>query len=254
MNAARILFTTATFLLVSTGSQAQKKRIDWSRFEISAGLGTFVYQGDLSPRALGSYNTLRLNGTLGFARTVNKNLSVRFNYTGGLITGDDALYSAPEYRKQRALSFKTAVNELSLAAVWDILGHNMDRQPGTISPYAFAGIGFAFTTVTRDASRINPEYFLNEPAVLAGIATDLATPAPRGMAFAPVGIGVRYAITNRLSAFAEGTYRLSFNDYLDGFKQGANPKSTDHYYGYNTGLIFQLGSGGRNGVGCPVNW
>jgi hypothetical protein len=54
----------------------------------------------------------------------------------------------------------------------------------------------------------------------------------------PVGIGIRYSLSQALSITAEAAYRLTFTDYLDGFSKVADPSKNDHYYGLSIGLVY----------------
>ena len=66
----------------------------------------------------------------------------------------------------------------------------------------------------------------------------------------PVGAGIRYNLSPRIALTAEGSYRLVFTDYLDGFSVAANPKQNDHYHTMNVGVVYRLGK--KNKLDCPV--
>ncbi len=224
----------------------------WRNYEVGAQLGTYVYQGDLTPIWMGSYNTLKWNGGVHITRLMSPNLAVRLQYNAGHLLADDAAYNQPDWRQQRNFNANTRVRELMLTGNWDFTGQQLQRKPGTLSPYLFGGLGYSWLHVHRSWSKMNSEYFASSNEMLQGLATDTTTRMPRGMMIVPVGAGLRYTITKRIGVFAEAAYRFSFsNDYLDGFSKAANSSSMDHYYGYSIGLIIGLGK--MDALACPPN-
>jgi hypothetical protein len=165
------------------------------------------------------------------------------------LKGDESKYSNPEYRQQRNFNFKTGLLELSGLGVWDIRGNNYNRDKGRFSPYVFSGAGLSFVKIKRDWSNLNTEFFGPESEVQTGLAIDAQKKLPRIMPFVPVGLGLRYEISNRFAINAETSYRFVFTDYLDGFSYSANPKQDDHYHSTTVGLIMKFGKG--NSLDCP---
>jgi outer membrane receptor protein involved in Fe transport len=56
----------------------------------------------------------------------------------------------------------------------------------------------------------------------------------------PMGIGIRYPISSRISINAETSYRFTFTDYLDGFSKAANDSRRDSYLSHTVGLIYKF--------------
>jgi hypothetical protein len=241
MNALWRLTSLVLLCLIAKTSSAQ---LHTGKYELGLGGGVFVYQGDLTPSALGSYRTLAPAVNLFVNRMVNRKFSVRGSLFYGGLRGDDAAYSSPEWRQQRALRFNARNIELSAMLLYHPLG--TDRRLFT---YLFGGAGLAFTRITRDWSRFNSDYFLHENLGQL-LNEDLARTPPKVLPVIPVGAGIRYAIIPRLSAFAETSYRLTRTDYLDGFSKVANPDMTDHYQSYTVGLIWSFGR--RSMLDCPA--
>lgn len=229
--------------------QAQSQNAT-NKFEIGAGAGVFIYQGDLTPSRFGSFKTPGYVFTLFGAKILDEFLSLRTNLSFGKLRGDDAKYSSPAWRQQRNFNFSSTVLEISELAVWNISGANKFIKPKTFSPYLFAGIGFSFLNTKRDWSRFNSEYFAGEPATLSGLTADAKHSLPKIIPVLPVGAGVRYSLSQQLSAFAESSYRFTATDYLDGFSKAANPAKNDHYTNYSVGLIYRLGI--NNPLDCPA--
>lgn len=227
-------------------SQAQSLS---SRYEIGIHAGTFLYQGDLTPASQGSLKTLHPSLTLTGSRFLSPSLALRGTLTFSRLSGDDALYDQPTWRKQRNFNFQTPVFEFTAQAVWDPTAQNFSTQRTRFAPYVFAGAGLSFLRINRDYSAFNAGYFENEPEIAEGLTTDMARNPPRVLPVFPVGAGLRFNLNNRISFHAESNYRLSFTDYLDGFSQAANPSKRDYYHSQSLGVVYRFGK--RPSWKCP---
>lgn len=211
------------------------------KYEFGLNLGFTVYQGDLTPKATGSFETQKFSLGLHASRLFSPSFSARANLLFGKLKGDESLYANPDYRQQRNFKFTSPVTELSVQAVWNVLGRNYVQKG--LSPYIFAGGGLTLLKVKPDWSNISTAYFPQESAeIWAGLAADTAHSLPRIIPVIPLGAGVKYFFTPRLAVNAEASYRLSYTDYIDGFSQAANPEKKDHYLNYSIGLIFRTGN------------
>src|SRR5438552_16912332 len=128
-----------------------------TKFELGTSLGTFIYQGDLTPSHFGSVKTQKLEFNLSANKILNSSFSLRTNLAIGKLKGDDSKYASPEYRQQRNFYFTSPVIEISEQLLWNPLGKNY--YSNGFSPYLFAGIGYSFLNIKRDWSRFNVEYF-----------------------------------------------------------------------------------------------
>lgn len=220
------------------------------RYEVSLHLGTFIYQGDLTPNDYGAFNTMKPGFALSATRNLNNLYAIRFQFLRGSLKGDESKYENPDWRQQRNFKFRTPVTELSVQGVRNILRlKSNDAGIINFSPYFFAGISFSFLNIERDWSQFNYAHFAGETAVINGLDEDINHKIPKAVFSVPIGIGVRYGITEKLSFSLEGTYRIIGNDYLDGFSHAANPEMADHYHTAMIGLIYSFGK--RNLFDCP---
>ena len=133
-------------------------------------------------------------------------------------------------------------------AEWNILGRNYISRG--FSPYLFAGAGMSLLQVKRDYSRLNAEYFANAPELFTGLNADIQHAPPKVLLVMPVGVGVRYYLSDKIGITAESSYRIMSNDYLDGFSQSVDPARGDHYYSHTIGIVYRLGK--KNTLACPV--
>lgn len=223
---------------------------DQPGYEISAGLAAMVYQGDLTPSKLGSYRTLRPGISLAGSKLLNDYWSVRLGLSLGGLRGNDSKYKTPAYRQERNFRFSSTVTEISAVAVYHLLGNNGDNEWKVISPYLFGGIGFSFLRTRRDDADFNAAYFGAESWVVEGLVADRSRNPVRRLLVFPVGAGVRYPLTSRISLSFETSYRIAFTDYLDGFSKSAGPDHNDYYYSHTASIIYNFSR--NKGIACPV--
>ncbi len=219
-----------------------------TKYEIGAAIGVFIYQGDLTPRRLGSFETMRFGAILHGSKVMSRSFMVRANLAIGRLSGDDAKYDNPEFRKQRSFNFSSLVIELSGLLVWNPLGKN-NVEKG-FSPYLFGGGGLSYLRVKRDWSNFNAAYFGDGSAILPGLVLDEQRQPPTIIPVIPLGAGIRYNLSQRIAINAESSYRLVFTDYLDGFSKAVNPNQNDHYHTTSLGAIYRIGA--KNTLRCPV--
>lgn len=232
------------FLFV-TSANAQ---LNLPKFEIGFGVSAFVYQGDLTPNRLGSFETTRFGINLHGSYIVNAALILRTNLAIGGIRADERVYDEPDWRKQRALNAKTPIIELTELIVYNPLSSNYNDRG--FSPYIYAGGGFSILSVKRDASEFNAAFFGVHSPLPDQLREDSAHKTPGIVPVIPLGGGLRYNFSPRLSVHIESAYRLVFTDYLDGFSRAANPELDDHYQTYTLGAIYRIGR--KNPLDCPV--
>ena len=226
---------------------AQPKQSKW---QIGANAGVFIYQGDLTPSIVGSYKTPSPVFGLYVNRVITPSFAVRANIAAGMLRGNDAAYNYPAYRQQRNFKFATPVAEVSALVVWNIFGNNGNELGNTFSPYAFVGVGASFIKVARDFTGLNKSLFSNGSAEQIGLAADLATTPPTIIPVIPLGIGVEYYVSPKISLTFETNFRYTFTDYIDGFKFAANPAKKDYYHAHTIGVLYRFG--GKEKLGCPV--
>lgn len=236
--------TAATFSLIIcfiNHSNAQEK----PKYEAGVRLSALIYQGDLTPSFIGSARTITPGFGIFGTRILNDKLSVRLNLDYNRLRGNDAAYTVPEWRQQRNFRFTASALELTGNLVYNLRGGYSERK---FQPYVFGGAGLALLNIKRDYSSFNYEYFSEQAWVYEGLMADIAKKPPRLTFIMPVGGGIKYPLTQKLSLFGEASYRLMITDYLDGFSKAADSKYKDHYSNISVGLIYRLGN---SGINCP---
>ena len=177
-------------------------------YEVGLLLGTSSYSGDISPSTK-LFSSAKNHEALGlFARfDINRRLSWRVSYNYAKISGDDANALDPA-RVNRNLSFRSNIHELSLIGELNPIGS--DRR---FYPYLFGGAAIF---------RHNPE------TVYQGQLVDLQPLGTEGQGITgfgnkysltqiaiPLGVGVKFRITDHLNLGVELGIRKTFTDYLD---------------------------------------
>jgi hypothetical protein len=238
-----------------SASQAQSRFSKW-QFGIQGGVT--VYMGDLTPEPAGAYKTLRPALVLYAARVLSPSFMLRGNLLLSGLRANENRYARPEWRQQRNFQFSTPVTELSGLLVWNIFKNNDNYHDRKISPYLMAGAGVGLMRVRRDASRMDPTIFGEGTDVFNGLTQDLSVAPPRAQWVLPLGAGLEWMLSPRVSLTAETNFRYTFSDYIDGFSKAANPNKKDYYYTHTLGVIVKMGNdgsssrGGRGRTGCPA--
>lgn len=220
-----------------------------SSYEVGFNVGTLIYQGDLTQTAFGTTKGLKPAIGIFVSKNLDPYFALRANLTIGKIGVDESQFTYPAFKQMRNFKFTTPVTEISTVLVWNILGENADRDYRKLSPYVFAGGGITFLNVNRDWRKMIISSADSASKSVLGLGRDTLQATPRLLPILPLGIGLKYAITENIGIKAEATYRFAFSDYIDGFSYATNPDTKDRYYGVSIGLSFNLA---RNNYKCPT--
>ena len=209
-------------------------------FEIGFSGGISTYQGDLSSPTRGSFKDAAPLGNAFLRYHFTSGLRARLALSGGVLKGDDAQWTEPEYRQHRAFKFTAALLEIALLAEYDFLKPIALKHPNFhLGLYAFGGVGIAYTHVNRDFSRFDASYFgTGDPATKW--QQDRDAPAGNTALVLPLGFGVSYRVNPSITAFVEAGYRFSFTDKLDGFSYAVASSDQDGYTLYKLGVAIGL--------------
>jgi hypothetical protein len=191
-----------------------------SYFEIGFLFGLTNYSGDLAESFIELSETQPGYG-LYYRHHFSRHVSAKLHVYSGSISGDDANSPVLQSRKMR---FSSSVIEIGGVLEWKPLGQ--ERYSGTgihnffVTPYVFAGLGATL-------SDAKAEYY-GEPGPQAPSLPEEGL--RKNFLLAPVGVGVRADIFDRLVIGVEGGWRPVFSDDLDGVRRNGNPDKGDWYY------------------------
>lgn len=236
-----LLLNSAEFI------HAQIKQSNW-QFGLNAGI--MVYQGDLTPYAIGSYRTMKPAFSVYICRVLSASFTSKTSIGFGELHGKEGVYQNPDWRMERNFKFTSPVKEITEVFVWNISKNTRNGTVGRFSPYLFVGAGISLLNISRDTSQMNAVIFGKGSDVQMGLTKDFNRATPKAMLIIPIGIGLEYSASPHISITAETNFRYIFTDYLDGFSRSANPTKRDYYHTHTIGLIYKLGEKDR--LGCPV--
>lgn len=250
--------------------------VDAQNLSIQVSPGVMNYGGDLQSKAYTFQNAnFSLSGSLIYS--INK-FSIKGSLTYGRIEGNDSGSTGFQFRN---LSFQSKIYEASLCVQYDFLKLDDNNK---FTPYLFAGYGLF---------HFNPYTFYNSNQYyLQGMGTEgqgLAMYPDRKMysltqSAIPLGIGIKYKLSDHIFLGLEFCSRLLFTDYLDDvsktypdetalfnarnqiavdlsfrgneidpskpFPSGAargNPNQNDNYYTSSFSFIYVFSSGNHSG-------
>ncbi len=193
-----LFFTILIICLFNAGANAQ--------FGIQVNTGLMNYGGDLQ-RSPFTFKESRLTAGGSLLYSFH-NFVLRGSLTAGGIQADDAktkVYAA------RNLSFKSSIKEISGCLEYDIKLHEESK----FIPYIFAGIGYF---------HFNPYTYYNSKKVyLQPLGTEgqglSIYPNKKPYSLTqhnfPLGLGVKYKLSDNWLVGLEFNTRLIFTDYLD---------------------------------------
>ena len=204
----------------------------------SVKLGLAGYQGDVHCRTdenIGALSRLSASFGLGARIPLAEAVGLRVEGTYFSLSADETEFSDKGHIS-RGWTFENKFLELAALVDWEILGNRRFDENGkfkrTLTPLVFGGVGLAFN---------NPEVNFagsNHPE----IPTDMDE--GDGIQFAvPVGVGLKYYLTEKFALGLETGVRLPLHDYVDGVSLTANPDENDAY-GWG-GLKAYVGLGGK---------
>ncbi len=235
---SRITLLTVAVLFLATGLFAQEEMMEntstpnFRKFSVGVFGGFANYQGDLVKPA---YSLNGGNNSFGYGVNLKYNFSpslgLKLGYFGSTLTGDETNFEDRGY--DRSYNFESPLTEVSLNLEWDLLGKRRYKNgfAKTISPYLFAGLGFA--SFSPEVNFINGDRPEQE---------DMNNTETSGLTI-PIGGGLRFDLSEMIHADLEFGFRTPTSDYLDGISTSADPEDNDWYSYGGINLGFRLGAG-----------
>ena len=179
--------------------------------EVGLIFGTSAYTGDLTPNT-NMFSTGENHAALGIfvRKDLNRFTSARATFTFGKISGDDAK-ATDAGLQARNLSFQSNLMELSLVGEINPLGTNSTGRK--LQPYLYGGIAvFHF----KPEANYNGQLTKLQPLGTEGQGMDgFGSKYKLTQISIPLGVGVKYRITERINLGFDVGLRKTFTDYLD---------------------------------------
>jgi Outer membrane protein beta-barrel domain len=192
-----------------------------SKFSISAGAGTANYYGDLMQKS-GLYSQTSFSFSAGVAYSFISKLSGRFDFGIQKVQAADSKSKGAQY-KARNLSFKSTVFDMALSAEYSIL--DVSKFPAT--PYISAGVGIMFFDPYANGANGKKQKLRELGTEGQGLAAYPNRKIYKKSAVEfPLGIGVKYPLSERLNLQLEFNYHITGTDYLDDVSTNGYPDKT----------------------------
>lgn len=190
-------------LMIATLMAAQAQEY---RFEVGGALGMSGYLGDAN-----NANLLKKPGYVAgglFRYIINSRMALKANLLTAKISGNSANL-ANTYPDAQTYAFSSQLYDLGAQFEFNFLNYGIGSKYlklKRISPYLTLGVGATLATGDGDAFTLN----------------------------VPMGVGVKYKLSERLNIGLEFTMRKTFSDELDGLKDlngitSGFAKNTDWY-------------------------
>ncbi len=203
--------------------------------QIYGRLGVSTYQGDVHCRsdgAIGIFDALNPSFGAGVRFPVYKTFGARLQGQYFRLSGDETEFEEKDHLA-RGWSFVNNFLEVAGLIDWEILGHRRYKDckfKRTLTPVIFAGIGAAF---------VNPE--VNYNGNIPEKANEDAENAEKVQLAIPIGVGLKYYMTDAFALGFEVGIRRPVSDYYDGVSLVANPEWEDGYGFGGLTAFFRLG-------------
>jgi len=180
--------------------------------EYGVGIGGTAYWGDLNSPDFGTNISNTNLSVQGMAKlNFSKYLALKGNLIYGSVSGDDNR-SFLEWQKQRNLSFKSNILELSVMGEFHVFGYNFGIE-NPISPYITAGLGvFTFNpTTVYQGQTVELQPLGTEGQGMAGFPSRYN----RIALSIPFGAGAKLKMTETMNLSFDILARRTTTDYLD---------------------------------------
>jgi hypothetical protein len=231
-----ILYTSPSFSQnffsnLFKGDGSKRKSLYEKHSDISFGVGTSNYYGDIAPFNRPIQSTLQnihWNASFNFTRHFSPHISGRVGFTWARIAADDNKFEGVPGLDQlymRNIHFRNDVKELAVTGIYNFIAESRSfRNRDKIIPYAFAGIAiFHHNPVAKvptdyAGSEASPgEWVSLQPLSTEGQGLNGYPDQPYNLinVSIPFGVGVRYKLNRAWDLGFEVGVRYTFSDYLD---------------------------------------
>ena len=224
-------FSQNFFSNLFKGDGSRRKSNFEQHSDISFGIGTSNYYGDIAPFNRPIQSTLqniRWNASFNFTRHFSPHLSGRVGFTWARISGDDNKFEGVAGLEQlymRNVHFRNDIKELAVTGIYNFIPESRNfRNRDKIIPYVFAGIAVfhhnpeAKVPTDYTGSEASPSEWVSlQPLSTEGQGLNGHPNQPYNLinVSIPFGVGVRYKLNKIWDLCFEAGVRYTFTDYLD---------------------------------------
>jgi hypothetical protein len=213
---------------ISTFTMSTKFPASRRYVTLGAHIGTATYFGDIAPRtSVVSFDPSFTRPSVGLygSYRIHPNIGLRGMFSWVRIQGDDFKSQdtddlSARYRYIRNHHFRNDIKELSIGGTFDLYGNNSSFvRRRTINPYAFASIAVFHhnpKALAPEGTEEEGRWVSLQPLGTEGQGrAGYARPYSLVQVGVPLGLGIKYKLTDLLDLAFEVGYRLTFTNYLD---------------------------------------
>lgn len=214
----RITLFLLGFLCITGSLTAQRV------YKLGGNIGMMTYQGDIDDGLLGFKSPNPGVGIQGVYQ-FHPNIAIRGEVNLGRVSNNDKNAPSGSNSKDRNLSFRSNIFELSFHGVYELFGKATAYRDGSahyyyfhrpkFTPYLFLGVGLF--KMNPQANYQGKWYNLQPLGTEGQYLSAGNNPEPYALyqITFPMGIGVRYRLNDKFDLYYEFGYRKTFTDYLD---------------------------------------
>lgn len=181
--------------------------------EFGVGLGAAHYFGDLNTRA--RINRPKMAASMFFRKNLNNYIAVRVGATYARVGYSDIYNRYNDFMYRRNLSFNSNVWELSLQGDFNFFRFMPGEPTENFTPYVTFGVGvFSYDPYAYLQGRkiyLRPVGTEGQGSPLYPDRKSYGTTALS----IPIGMGIKYAVNDRINIGFEVLHRITNTDYLD---------------------------------------
>ncbi|HVZ95838.1 MAG TPA: DUF6089 family protein [Chitinophagaceae bacterium] len=206
----QLLFVLATVFFLQIEVNAQADYGETQEGEYGLSIGVAHYFGDLNNRA--DLNRPKIALGAFYMKDLNPYVGVRLNFHYAQLGYSDQ-YSENEFQRRRNLSFNTNIFEIALRGDFNFFQYNPSDPSHSFTPYATLGVGvFSYNPYAYlDGTKYYLRPLHTEGETFYKGRKEYGTMA----ACVPVGLGIKYAVTEKVNIRFEISYRFTSTDYID---------------------------------------
>lgn len=224
-------FSQNFFSNLFKGDGSRRQRNFEKHSDISFGIGTSNYYGDIAPFNRPIQSTLqniRWNASFNYTRYFSPHLSGRVGFTWARISADDNKFegvSGLEQLYMRNAHFRNDVKELAVTGIYNFIPQSRSfRNREKLSPYVFAGVAIFHH---NPEAKVPKDYVGSEASQGEWVSLQPLNTEGQGLTgypdqpynlinvSIPFGVGIRYKLNHYWDLGFETGVRYTFSDYLD---------------------------------------
>ncbi len=249
-----LLFVLCCTIAIDAAAQQ-----NFYKYRLGVSGGMMNYWGDLTDDYPQIKNYMQLGYGAHLERSYGKTLGLRLAYNKGTITYNDRTlgwndeFLTDSENFDRSLNFETKLHDASATLVFYPDNDKLLSDRAFISPYFLAGFGFTWFDVYGDLEDENGDaYNYSFPGEIdqdGEFETDLREANIEGASYdrramhVPVGLGLKFRLSDRWNFNLETTAKYALTDYLDDVSERGNSDkwNRDVYIYSNASLNYNFG-------------